>query len=325
MTAQRALPRPPEYPDLSWRHLYKIDAPAMHRIATALGSTNGISGVDAVTDYAAEFDNPDTDPVVDTIAAADVDGTLVGFGWAMVDGDMKDETRIDFWIDVHPNYKQRKLDDFLLIWLRERARQIRTRFPADHPCWANMPAEWSRTERVTRYEAFGMRARHSEQHMRLDLSAPAKATALPQGTALLPWSTERDELMRETFNRAFADRPGAREIRPESWQHFYSGTSAFCGDLSFIALDGDQGVGIIRSLIDEELSQGEIAHVAVRKEWRGRGIGTALCRAALDGFKARHLATAHLSVDVKNTPAITCYERLGFTTYNGYTSYRLDL
>lgn len=325
MSSASDLPKPPDYPDLTWRHLYEVDAPALHRICTALGSTNGISGVDAVTDYAAEFRNPDTDSAADTIAAADVDGKVVGFGWAMVDGDMKDETRIDFWVDVHPSYRRRKLDDFLLIWLRERARQIRSSFPADRPCWTNIPTEWSRKERVARYESFGMTARHSEQFMRLDLSEPLTKATSPDDISLVPWSAKRDELMRTTFNHAFSDRPGARAIRPESWRRYYSGSSAFCGDLSFIAMAGDHGIGIVRSLIDEEQHEGEIAHVAVSQEWRGKGIGSALCLAALQGFKARNLTSVRLSVAVHNTPAIKCYERLGFATYDGYTSYKLDL
>ena len=83
-----------------------------------------------------------------------------------------------------------------------------------------------------------------------------------------------------------------------------------------------QGVGLTRALVSpDDPTRGEIGHIAVLEAWRRRGLGTALLATVLHGFQARGLQTAFLSVALDNTPAIAAYEKMGFVTASGYTSY----
>lgn len=58
---------------------------------------------------------------------------------------------------------------------------------------------------------------------------------------------------------------------------------------------------------------GEIG-MAVRDDWQGKGVGTALLRAAVDlADNWLNLARLELTVFTDNTPAIRLYEKFGFT------------
>lgn len=56
--------------------------------------------------------------------------------------------------------------------------------------------------------------------------------------------------------------------------------------------------------------------IAVRAEWRGRGIGTALLEALIAAAASRGLRALSLSVD-RDNPASRLYKRLGFVSVGG--------
>jgi len=54
--------------------------------------------------------------------------------------------------------------------------------------------------------------------------------------------------------------------------------------------------------------------MAVRDDWQGKGVGTALMQAAIDlADNWLNLTRLELEVFVENTPAIRLYEKCGFT------------
>ena len=56
-----------------------------------------------------------------------------------------------------------------------------------------------------------------------------------------------------------------------------------------------------------------IHHVTVAPEWRRRGIGGALVRAALNWAREHSLATAMIETSTKNHPATALFQKHGFT------------
>jgi RimJ/RimL family protein N-acetyltransferase len=72
--------------------------------------------------------------------------------------------------------------------------------------------------------------------------------------------------------------------------------------------------GVIVGSLHVEQSRfgfGEIG-MAVAREWRGRGVGSALLGAAIDWARERGLHKLSLSVFVHNTAAIALYRKFGF-------------
>ena len=78
-----------------------------------------------------------------------------------------------------------------------------------------------------------------------------------------------------------------------------------------VALDGEghvAGYAGVQVILDE----GYITNVAVRPEYRRRGVAGKLLRVFLDFAKAHQLAFLTLEVRASNAPAMALYEGLGF-------------
>ncbi|KAJ5760815.1 Acetyltransferase GNAT family [Penicillium odoratum] len=109
------------------------------------------------------------------------------------------------------------------------------------------------------------------------------------------------------------------------------------GDLCFLAMDDkNEMVGVVVSKLEPHRSgplRGYIAMLAVREEYRGRGIATKLVRMAIDAMTERNADEIVLETEITNTGAMKLYERLGFLRskrlhryyLNGNSAYRLVL
>ncbi|PYI34623.1 acyl-CoA N-acyltransferase [Aspergillus indologenus CBS 114.80] len=111
------------------------------------------------------------------------------------------------------------------------------------------------------------------------------------------------------------------------------------GDLCFMAMDDSQQqrmVGVVVSKLEPHRGgplRGYIAMLAVKEEYRGRGIATKLARMAIDAMIERDADEIVLETEITNTAAIKLYERLGFLRskrlhryyLNGNSAYRLVL
>jgi ribosomal-protein-alanine N-acetyltransferase len=86
---------------------------------------------------------------------------------------------------------------------------------------------------------------------------------------------------------------------------------AYCGDSSYVYLACNDVVGYIITCIE-----GGAAHVislAVRPEYRRRGIGRALLCTALNLLARGRVSEVFLEVRVSNEPALRLYTSAGFT------------
>jgi len=91
-------------------------------------------------------------------------------------------------------------------------------------------------------------------------------------------------------------------------------------DMFYVALVDGEVVGYVVGARRRDGS-GHVISIAVKPEWRRRGIGVKLMEALLDAFKERGLKRALLEVAVSNEEAVAFYKRLGFkvtTLLKGY-------
>ena len=110
----------------------------------------------------------------------------------------------------------------------------------------------------------------------------------------------------EPFPRSVLDAPGVA--------HYASGFGTRAGDVGFVAeaAHGPVGAAWVRLLQGDDRGYGHVDDdtpeltVAVKRQWRGRGVGTALCSRLVEV-----VPRMSLSSDVRN-PAMGLYQRLGF-------------
>lgn len=94
-----------------------------------------------------------------------------------------------------------------------------------------------------------------------------------------------------------------------------------CNDL-LVADIGGKVVGYVVTM-DVDKFTGKIVSIAVRKEFRRRGIGEALLRKAIERLRAKGKIKIALEVRISNIPAQELYKKLGFKivgTIPGYYS-----
>jgi ribosomal-protein-alanine N-acetyltransferase len=97
--------------------------------------------------------------------------------------------------------------------------------------------------------------------------------------------------------------------RPWSWKEF-DGFFDRNQIIALIAYDGEEAVGFCFSWV--VVDQCELLAIAVRKPWRGQGVGAQLLTESLTQAKAQGAVVAYLEVNVENASARKLYERAGF-------------
>lgn len=81
--------------------------------------------------------------------------------------------------------------------------------------------------------------------------------------------------------------------------------------LWFVAMDGEKVAGYIGS--QSVLDEADMMNVAVSPDYRRQGIAESLIRMLVDKLKANGVSRLFLEVRVSNQPAISLYEKLGFS------------
>jgi mycothiol synthase len=137
----------------------------------------------------------------------------------------------------------------------------------------------------------------------------------------VPFAAEYDEATRLARNATFAEHWGSTEQSPAAWRHLVTGSGAFQPELSFLLLGpGDEVMAFVLSAFFEAdamatgVRELHITSVGTRREWRGRGVATALLAHTITQARARGFQRASLGVDVDNVNrALGVYERCGFS------------
>jgi ribosomal protein S18 acetylase RimI-like enzyme len=113
------------------------------------------------------------------------------------------------------------------------------------------------------------------------------------------------------------DCPGLRGLRDiDDVINGHQSTGHFDPSLWTLAIHDDQPVGCV--LINESTTgrQAELVYLGLSPQVRGKGYGNVLTRHAMWLAARERLHFLSLAVDLKNTPALTLYESLGFSVTN---------
>jgi mycothiol synthase len=289
--------------DMTWRPLNEADRAAITALAAACQAVDGGQALIAVDRYVIQRDT--AAPPHATIGAFDSAGRLAAATVVQLD-DTAQEQRANIVGQVHPEYRGRRLGNFLIEWSVAQGRALLAAHPADRPHVLRLTTE-SLSEAAARlYARHGLTQQFAEDVMRRDLRAALPDAPLPPGVTLATWAPELADQFFEAYQAAFRERPGFPVWNAEQWVEWATGDEGFHPAMSLLARDGEQPIGFI------VCDNAWIVQVGTRPEWRGRGLGSALVVEALRRFRAAGRDHVTLDVNVNNPSAARVYARLGF-------------
>jgi len=154
--------------------------------------------------------------------------------------------------------------------------------------------------------------------MEVDLDGPLTSPALPPGFAFVPWEEPLLDQHAEVKYRSFreeidsqvfpclGDRFGCQRLMREIRRK-----PGFLPGATWLIEAPDGYCGTIQGVMDRG-PIGAIQNVGVVPAYRGLGLGRALVRRALIGFRQAGLRRAYLEVTAENCVAVLLYREAGF-------------
>jgi mycothiol synthase len=255
-----------------------------------------------------------SDPLADIVVAEDATGGVVGYArtaWS----DVRDGHR-EFWVVNEALDHVSGAHQLIFDWVIARATALAAEH--DHP-----------RKRLRAFAAVGGR-RHelltaagfqpigfSANMVRSNLD-DVEERPLPYGVVVRPVEAEDLRAIWEADVEAFREHPSFVEPEEEDWSRFLAEAAAGT-DLWKVAWDGDAVVGQVRTRVQE----GEAARIgrrrawteeiSTRKDWRGRGVASALITASLRQLADLGFDEAALTADIdSDTGSFRLYESLGY-------------
>ena len=221
---------------------------------------------------------------------------------------------------VHPEHRGRGLGGVLLDALLSRAAERGATLPqgvlGELVVWPQ-PEDEYRTALAERGFAV---ARHFFE-MQIDLGGAAPTPPWPAGIAVASLRPGRDErLLHAADSEAFAEHYMFEASSYEEWHRSHIDRPEFDPALWLVAWDGDEIAGYAAGMISAE--GGFVNDLAVRRQWRRRGLGSALLLAELRELAARGARVVRLFVDAQNqSGAAALYERAGMVVARRFVAY----
>lgn len=155
-------------------------------------------------------------------------------------------------------------------------------------------------------------------------TAPTPAR-LPEGISIrnpIPGQDEREiyELIQSAF-----ERPGRTRQTFEDWRNFMLRKDIFKPELWFLAMRGEELVGVCLCYEYSESSQGWVRQLGVLESVRRTGLGGALLRHAFLEFFKRGFKKTGLAVESENQRAIQFYKNAGMEQTRCYVEYSKEM
>lgn len=312
----------PIHPDIAeWRPLTGDDAPALarlHGLADALDHPDWTTSQDEIE---ARLGRTSVDLARDSIAGVTDAGAVVAYGMNFMDEHPETLVRVLLDGAIHPELRGRGVGRQLLQWQRGRAQQQLAASDLALPGWILSWQSAANDSGVKLAQLLGFRPARYVASLARDLSAPVAPRATDAAVRLLPWDPALSSAALDAHHAAFRDHWGSQPTSAEMWQELTT-DSLFRADLSFLAVsEDDEGtvIGYVITTVPEHdfarqgFSSSYVDLIGTRREWRGRGIASALLARVLEASQAAGLEKTVLDVDVENpTGAMGLYESLGF-------------
>jgi mycothiol synthase len=306
------------------------DVPEMLRVYTAANEADEVDERSSEAHLVNWLTHPSNgfSPAEDLVVA-EVDGEVVGYGWA-------------FWVDttdgardyitrgyVHPAWRRRGVGTAILERNEARLREVSASHDWERPHRMGTFADERRPGAVALVTSHGYEPVRFFFNMLRPTLDEIEVPPLPEGLELRP-VTDRAGYRRvfDADAEAFMDHWGGFDASDEAFEEML-GWPDFDPSLFVIAWEGDEIAGAVLNFIDENENEllnrrrGLLGSVFVRRPWRRRGLAAALVARSLILLRERGMTTAWLGVDADNpNGALGVYERAGFAVHSRGSAYR---
>ena len=221
-------------------------------------------------------------------------------------------------------------------WILERSREIHAERAPDVLAKVHLYGYPDNLGQIELIESHGFTAVNwsAVMRVRLDDGRELAAARLPSGFTLLPYDLSWSARMRAAHNAAFLDHWGFVPWDEQMWQQWIDGSKNFRPDISWVVVDDADPEVVVAYVQSNEFDAYEamtgrreayLGKIGVRREYRGRGLASALLRHALRGYRDAGYVESSLDVDTNNpTGAFGLYERAGFEVEKRMTIYEIE-
>ncbi|MFE0148043.1 GNAT family N-acetyltransferase [Nonomuraea sp. NPDC059007] len=312
---------------ITWGPLRKDDAGRWAELTAAIQAVDQDGENYGAEDLTESLTSPLVDLAEGTLAARDGD-RLVAFAFLPIRQTAPEVHRMGLWAGVHPEHRRTGLGTRVLDWAVEAAPRLHERAYPGRPLELQLHSRDTQVWAAKLFESRGFAQARWFFQMERDLATEIESRPPAAGLRLTTWTPDRDAGALNVRNEAFSGHWGTTPHTPASWKEKITCTRAFVPEGSFLALDGDEVVGILIThyfAADTAVTgvrEAWIQIIGTLAPWRGKGVASALISHALTELRSQGYGRAGLSVDADNgTGALGVYERSGFTVVQRTSAY----
>jgi len=279
-----------------------------------------------------EMSFPTVKPETDCFLAWEGD-RLVGYADMFVrkgDPEIDKETTLYCWGVVHPQWRRRGVGRSLLETAYRRGKEYLDEIEVARVHFHCSTRDVEQ-DRMALYEGFGMKRVRYSVNLARAVNGNLPPVVMPEGYRLRTFDPEQDaEAAFHVDNAAFRDHWGHTEGKLEEFLHWMK-MPHMRPELWLLAVQEATGeiVGLGLNVIDPDWiaqtgrQEGYLDSLAVLREHRRQGLGTALISKSLRILRDAGMEAVHLHADTENlTGAMRLYERVGFEVRKKSMSYR---
>ncbi|MDO9537588.1 MAG: GNAT family N-acetyltransferase [Thermoplasmata archaeon] len=304
------------------------DMDAMYEISTASALADGMEMVEDFETFCESFS-----PFLESLPSANVmivemGNKIIGHArvwWA----DISDRSRLYSHMNfIHPDFANSDIRREMMDWAESRLMEIASK----HPLAMEKKFEIV-CVRDTDMEALVNSMGYAPSRYFFEMLRPLKN--LPD--IRMPESITISTVKEDEFFEAWRV---TRDAFKDHWSYVEKNWSDQCLEeklsleiftpsMWFVAKSGKKIVGSIQNYIEPEENKqldrkrGYISNISTSKEWRGRGIASALISRSMGEHSSRGIEEVRLTVDSDNSSgALALYKKLGFEISNTYVNYR---
>lgn len=265
-----------------------------------------------------------------TLLARDASQNLAGYATVYMRRAEAEEVRAYVNVLVAIERRGRGLEEAMAEWAIAAATEALSGVPAER----RYVCTWLYTKQKDAAARFAERGFTPVRHwweMECSLVDPVE-TRSGEGFDIVQWDEHHDEPARLVYNEAFADHWGSTPMDEENWAKQAIASPNFHRSMSFVALAEGSVVGY--SACEEYPEDWEasgqreawVAGLGVVREWRKRGIATALLTSSMNAMRTHGAKAAMIGVDSDSpSGAQHLYGSVGFVTKTTGTTWQLEL